>query len=44
MPRPCAVEFHARRYKEKLHNSLSCHGLAPWSFTLAATKKSYTTR
>src|SRR5882724_10916348 len=61
MPRPCAVESHARTYKEsrstlqdatalrrgvsrsqlqrKPHNSLRCHGLAPWSLTLAATKK-----
>src|SRR6266404_1382342 len=58
MPRPCAVESHARAYKErhttlqdatnlrrgvsrsrlqgKPHNSLRCHGLAPWSFTLDA--------
>src|SRR5436190_21122676 len=63
MPRPCAVEFHARCYKESffetlqdatalrrgvsrsllqrefLRNSSRCHGLAPWSFTLAATKR-----
>src|SRR6266851_6070208 len=43
MPRPCAVEFHARRYQQKLHNFLRCHGLAPWSLTLAATNKSCTT-
>jgi hypothetical protein len=61
MPRPRAVESHARSYRKtrttlqdatasrrgvsrsqlqrKPHNSLRCHGLAPWSFTLAATKK-----
>ena len=43
MPRPCAVESHARCYKNALSLSLSlslssrCHGLAPWSLTLAAT-------
>jgi len=36
MPRPCAVEIHARGYKEKSHNSFRCHGLAPRSFTLDA--------
>jgi hypothetical protein len=61
MPRPCAVEFHARGNKEsrriigdatalrrgvsrsrlqrKPRNYRRCHGLVPWSFTLAATKK-----
>src|SRR6266513_2971184 len=63
MRRPCAVEFHARCYKESffetlqdatalrrgvsrsllqresLRNSSRCHGLAPWSFTLAAIKR-----
>jgi hypothetical protein len=61
MPRPCAVETHARGYTEgrttlsdatalrrgdsrlrlhrKPHNSLRCHGLAPWRLTLAATEK-----
>jgi len=39
MPRPCAVESHARRYKNKApQNFLRCHGLAPWSLTLAAPK------
>src|SRR6266851_4505915 len=39
MPRPCAVESHARRYKNKPpQKSLRCHGLAPWSLTIAATK------
>src|SRR5437016_11073074 len=66
MPRPCAVESHARRYKESTHflplpdatalrrgvsrsplhkeaaDFLGCHGLAPWSLTLAATKKAHT--
>ena len=65
MPRPCAVESHARRYKNARARALSlpdatalrrgvsrsllqkrarsrslssrCHGLAPWSLTLAAT-------
>src|SRR5258708_2083862 len=44
MPRPCAVEPHARGYKKRSLNSLSlssrCHGLAPWSLTLVATKSS----
>src|SRR6266851_3831776 len=62
MPRPCAVESHARHYKhtphknfpdatalrrgvsrsplqkQPLQKSLRCHGLAPWSLMLAATK------
>src|SRR6266566_1224413 len=39
MPRPCAVESHARDYKNKpSQKSLRCHGLAPWSLTLATTK------
>src|SRR6266566_4214445 len=39
MPRPCAVESHARRYKNNpSQKSLRCHGLAPWSLTLATTK------
>src|SRR6266851_1013690 len=62
MPRPCAVESHARHYKhtphknfpdatalrrgvsrsplqkQPLQKSLRCHGLAPWSLTLAAIK------
>src|SRR6266699_1945368 len=39
MPRPCAVESHARHYNNKpSQKSLRCHGLAPWSLTLAATK------
>jgi hypothetical protein len=38
MPRPCAVESHARRYKKQSQPFLRCHGLAPWSLTLAATK------
>src|SRR5258708_5263460 len=37
MPRPCAVACHVRGYK-KPRNSQRCHGLAPWSLTLAATK------
>ena len=64
MPRPCTVEPHARRYKERVAKSSGdatalrrggsrsrlqkkgllelsggCHGLAPWSLTLVATKK-----
>jgi hypothetical protein len=61
MPRPCAVESHACRYKrgtpafgdatalrrgvsrsllqERLAGFGRCHGLAPWSLTLAATKE-----
>src|SRR6266446_401542 len=61
MPRPCAVETHARGYKErsaafadatalrrgdsrsrlqrKFSSVCGCHGLVPWSLTLAATKK-----
>src|SRR5260370_12351293 len=39
MPRPCAVESHARRYKKAHSVSPRCHGLAPWSLTLAATRK-----
>jgi len=35
---PCAVEVHARCYKERLAGDCGCHGLAPWRFTLAATK------
>src|SRR6266404_4781408 len=38
MPRPCAVESDARRY-QKAPELSRCHGLAPWSLTLAATKK-----
>src|SRR6266404_5791021 len=38
MPRPCAVELHVRGYKERLARDCGCHGLAPWSFTLAATE------
>ena len=38
MPRPCAVEVHARGYKERLAGDCGCHGLAPWRFTFAATK------
>ncbi len=36
MPRPCAVEPHARRYNKSYPRS-RCHGLAPWSLTLAVT-------
>src|SRR5438046_1697211 len=39
MPWPCAVEFHASRYKNSFSPSLRCHGLVPWSFTLARTKR-----
>src|SRR6266478_3550081 len=39
MPRPCAVEFHARGYEESRSTLPDATGLAPWSFTLAATKK-----
>src|SRR6266704_2150532 len=38
MPRPCAVESHARHYKKPPLIFLRCHGLAPWSLTLATTK------
>src|SRR6266404_9964308 len=42
MPRPCAVESHARHYKKHTHSlSSRCHGLAPWSLTLAATKTTH---
>src|SRR6266404_3616031 len=37
MPRPCAVEAHARGYK--VSSVCGCHGLAPWRLTLAATTK-----
>jgi hypothetical protein len=38
MPRPCAVEFHARGYNNPSEEVFcGCHGLVPWSFTLAAT-------
>src|SRR6266404_6035751 len=34
MPRPCAVESHARRYQSALSfPDTRCHGLAPWSLT-----------
>src|SRR6266404_5028298 len=36
MPRPCAVEAHARGYK--VSSVCGCHGLAPWRLTLAATR------
>src|SRR6266404_5395198 len=39
MPRPCAVEVHARGYTKAGKFSPGCHGLAPWRFTLAATQK-----
>src|SRR6266478_3701631 len=60
MPRPCAVESHAHRYKRQseefsdatalcrgvsrsplqktVRRVFGCHGLVPWSLTLAATK------
>src|SRR6267142_1612061 len=38
MPRPHALEIHARCYKKDLRPS-RCHGLAPWSFTFVATKR-----
>src|SRR5258705_10077575 len=40
MPRPCAVEAHARSYKTQRKDFCGCHGLAPWRLTLAATKHS----
>src|SRR5215813_13742755 len=40
MPRPCTVVFHVRCYQKWLPYLRSrCHGLVPWSFTFAATKK-----
>ena len=36
MPRPCAVETHARCYKEGAEKFCGCHGLVPWRVTLAA--------
>src|SRR6266404_5582369 len=39
MPRPCAVESHARGYKNRTAEIMRCHGLAPWSLTLVATTK-----
>src|SRR6266404_6570460 len=36
MPRPCAVEAHARGYNDS--SGCGCHGLAPWRLTLAATR------
>src|SRR6266404_5395196 len=39
MPRPCAVEVHARGYTKAGEFSPGCHGLAPWRFMLAATQK-----
>src|SRR5258705_270082 len=38
MPRPCAGESHARCYKRDSPLT-RCHGLVPWSLTLAATKE-----
>src|SRR5713101_5537833 len=38
MPRPCAVESHAHRYKRQFRRVFRCHGLAPWSLTLTAPK------
>jgi hypothetical protein len=38
MPRACPVEAHVC-YEESLPNSSGCHGLAPWRFTLAPTKR-----
>ncbi len=38
MPRTCAVEAHARGYKNRSEGLCRCHGLAPWRLTLAATK------
>jgi hypothetical protein len=35
MPRACPVGFHACCYNAYLSYS-RCHGLVPWSFTLAA--------
>src|SRR5689334_23041253 len=37
MPRPWAVEVHARRYTDDLKQPTGCHGLGPWRFTLVAT-------
>ena len=39
MPRPCAVEVNARGYKIRRKGFCGCHGLAPWSLTLAAKKE-----
>src|SRR4030095_9541885 len=40
MPRACPVESHARGYTTgESENFTRCHGLAPWSFTLAATRQ-----
>jgi hypothetical protein len=36
MPRARPVESHARRYKHNYKFSSRCHGLVPWSLTLAA--------
>src|SRR5207248_1613799 len=33
MPRPCAVELHARFYS----GYSRCHGLVPWRFTFVST-------
>src|SRR6266849_618334 len=38
MPRPCAVETHAHRYKRQFRRVFRCHGLVPWRLTLTATK------
>src|SRR5882724_8789350 len=40
MPRPCAVEAHARSHKTQRKDFCGCHGLVPRRLTLAATKHS----
>src|SRR6266404_886113 len=41
MPRPCAVEAHARSYKKNVEEICGCHGLVPWRLTLVAKAQEF---
>jgi len=41
MPRPCAVVIYAGSYTKRVLISRRCHGLAPWSITLVATRREF---
>src|SRR6185503_19085676 len=39
MPRDCPVESHGGRYQRAGQDRKRCHGLVPWSLTVAATNE-----
>src|SRR6185503_12682306 len=39
MPRACPVESHGGRYQRAGQDRKRCHGLVPWSLTVAATNE-----